>query len=93
MARSNERYVVDPLSYTKHLGDGARGEFARSALVNSFELLITSSITQIASQRKDVAGYGMEGTSYAQFARGLLCVAHALTVSVPQAELHLLSSS
>ena len=82
--------VVDPQSYTKLTStNGARGGTYTAEQLRAIDYIIYHGAT--ASQEKDVYGYtGWKARAITQFALWAVMrgEAHALAVSVPQAELH-----
>lgn len=82
--------VIDPQSYTKLTSaNGARGGTYTAEQLRAIDYIIYHGAT--ASQEKDVYGYtGWKARAITQFALWAVMrgEAHALAVSVPQAELH-----
>ena len=82
--------VIDPQSYTKLTSvNGARGGTYTAGQLRAIDYIIYHGAT--ASQEKDVYGYtGWKARAITQFALWAVMrgEAHALAVSVPQAELH-----
>ena len=82
--------VIDPQSYTKLTSaNGARGGTYTAEQLHAIDYIIYHGAT--ASQEKDVYGYtGWKARAITQFALWAVMrgEAHALAVSVPQAELH-----